>query len=468
MTIDPNILPKYWLFKQAILTLIKEKGLKVGDKLPSLRNLAKEQRLSIGTVRKAIDQLVAEGVVSSRQGLGIFVKDSGADPHARSSAHSGGGPASPLAVRKTIRFCPQTSSPDHNPFWRRCIAEFEKRHPHSRVEFVQGPPEELSAEVLRTIDVVETGGLISDLAVRFPAADLSAFSSPTVAQAAPKGARFFPLHATVGCLIYNTELLRALGMAPPDYTDFGGQMAFLETLSERLRTHRDEGLALSCNIPPYHFLGGVADRLIRGILHHDEPSFGPDALEVMAKSVVLKKIFFRGRKPDDYDDSHFFMEGKAPIFPAMHYQTLFLAHRRLPFEFGAHPFFAADNTIDGTVGVLIANAETEAPVECVRFIRHLLSDESQACLSEGGFVTCRYMGLKNVLRPLARYSPENLDAWAKRILLRLPASREERDLTLSVIEPELYSATDAESFLQNVWAMGKGYTAFDRNRTTAE
>lgn len=45
----------------------------VGEALPSEKDFAKELDVSIGTLRKAVDELVAEGIVIRRQGKGTFI-----------------------------------------------------------------------------------------------------------------------------------------------------------------------------------------------------------------------------------------------------------------------------------------------------------------------------------------------------------------------------------------------------------
>jgi GntR family transcriptional regulator len=50
-----------------------------GEALPSEARLAQRYGVSIGTLRKAIDELVAEGVVVRRQGSGTFIASHGAN-----------------------------------------------------------------------------------------------------------------------------------------------------------------------------------------------------------------------------------------------------------------------------------------------------------------------------------------------------------------------------------------------------
>lgn len=49
--------------------------LKPGDKLPTTKELADQYETSPGTVRKAVDILIATGVLRGHQGLGVFVPE---------------------------------------------------------------------------------------------------------------------------------------------------------------------------------------------------------------------------------------------------------------------------------------------------------------------------------------------------------------------------------------------------------
>ena len=53
--------------------MILDGVLKEGDPLPSVRNVAAEYRVNPLTVLKAYQQLVDEGLVETKRGLGMFV-----------------------------------------------------------------------------------------------------------------------------------------------------------------------------------------------------------------------------------------------------------------------------------------------------------------------------------------------------------------------------------------------------------
>jgi GntR family transcriptional regulator len=70
----PKALPRYRQIKQALAELLREGKWRHGQAIPSEPLLAQRFGASIGTVRKAIDELVAENIVVREQGRGTFVK----------------------------------------------------------------------------------------------------------------------------------------------------------------------------------------------------------------------------------------------------------------------------------------------------------------------------------------------------------------------------------------------------------
>lgn len=77
--------PLYEQVKQGIRHAILRGDLSEGDPVPSFRGLAAELRVSMITVKRAYDDLVAEGVLAARQGKGTYVAE-GAFEVCRTSA----------------------------------------------------------------------------------------------------------------------------------------------------------------------------------------------------------------------------------------------------------------------------------------------------------------------------------------------------------------------------------------------
>jgi GntR family transcriptional regulator len=65
--------PIYRQVRDRVVAMIFDGVLKESDSLPSVRNVAAECRVNPLTVLKRYQQLVDEGLVESRRGLGMFI-----------------------------------------------------------------------------------------------------------------------------------------------------------------------------------------------------------------------------------------------------------------------------------------------------------------------------------------------------------------------------------------------------------
>ena len=65
--------PIYRQLRDRVVAMILDGVLKEGDPLPSVRNVAAEYRVNPLTVLKGYQQLVDDGLVETRRGLGMFV-----------------------------------------------------------------------------------------------------------------------------------------------------------------------------------------------------------------------------------------------------------------------------------------------------------------------------------------------------------------------------------------------------------
>jgi GntR family transcriptional regulator len=71
--------PIYRQLRDQVVAMILDGILKEGDPLPSVRNVATEQRVNPLTVLKAYQELADEDLVDKRRGLGMFVKTGARD-----------------------------------------------------------------------------------------------------------------------------------------------------------------------------------------------------------------------------------------------------------------------------------------------------------------------------------------------------------------------------------------------------
>ena len=72
-------LPIYEQIKEQVKTQILSGELSENEILPSLRQLAKDLKISVLTTTRAYNELEEEGFITSRQGKGFFVMPRGSD-----------------------------------------------------------------------------------------------------------------------------------------------------------------------------------------------------------------------------------------------------------------------------------------------------------------------------------------------------------------------------------------------------
>ena len=72
-------LPIYEQIKEQVKTQILSGELSENEMLPSLRQLAKDLKISLLTTTRAYNELEEEGFITSRQGKGFFVMPRGSD-----------------------------------------------------------------------------------------------------------------------------------------------------------------------------------------------------------------------------------------------------------------------------------------------------------------------------------------------------------------------------------------------------
>jgi GntR family transcriptional regulator len=71
--------PIYRQLRDRVVDMILDGVLKEGDPLPSVRNVSAEYRVNPITVLKGYQELVDQGLVETKRGLGMFVKPGARD-----------------------------------------------------------------------------------------------------------------------------------------------------------------------------------------------------------------------------------------------------------------------------------------------------------------------------------------------------------------------------------------------------
>ncbi len=76
---DPTALPKYVQTAEMLIREIAAGRLQVGERLPPERAMAAELGLAVGTLRKALADLEARGLLERRQGSGNYIRSGAED-----------------------------------------------------------------------------------------------------------------------------------------------------------------------------------------------------------------------------------------------------------------------------------------------------------------------------------------------------------------------------------------------------
>ena len=72
--VDPALPTPIWSqLEESVRYLVASGALRPGDALPSVRDLAREQRINPNTVAKAYQRLAEAGILETRRGEGTFV-----------------------------------------------------------------------------------------------------------------------------------------------------------------------------------------------------------------------------------------------------------------------------------------------------------------------------------------------------------------------------------------------------------
>jgi len=74
--VDPTLPAPIWSqIEECVRYLVASGALRPGDALPSVRDLARDQRVNPNTVAKAYQRLVEAGLLETRRGEGTFVAE---------------------------------------------------------------------------------------------------------------------------------------------------------------------------------------------------------------------------------------------------------------------------------------------------------------------------------------------------------------------------------------------------------
>jgi GntR family transcriptional regulator len=143
LDLDPESpIPLYQQIVDQVRGLVAIGALKVGDRLPTVRDLAVRGRINRNTAARAIQRLEQDGIVRTRVGQGTFVADG-----AIRSDRAGGEVTVDAALDRLLVEAHLAGVSLEELGWRlsRRIEEFRKRREGAAAEPGKGPSREESA-----------------------------------------------------------------------------------------------------------------------------------------------------------------------------------------------------------------------------------------------------------------------------------------------------------------------------------
>jgi len=175
ITIDPNrSLPVYEQIVAQLTEDIQQGVLPVGTKLPTVRALAQQNNLAIGTVRQAYDTLQRRGYIVMHQGRGTFVRPTAPErlaPIAAPSAAKGTASRKQRAIQAVDRALGEILALGLSPqeariFFDLRLREFEDMAPVIKIGLIDCSPEalaEICSQIAPLPHVEATSYLLDDV-----------------------------------------------------------------------------------------------------------------------------------------------------------------------------------------------------------------------------------------------------------------------------------------------------------------
>lgn len=342
-------------------------GVAAGSRLPSIRMIAEALHTSVVTAQRAVDALKREGHIRVQHKSGLFVRGEG---EARPSS-----PSAMANFKRQIRFLTDSVLPRQRVFWDGVVKDFQNGQDYISVhlDYWEPPETTLPALLPDAFECVEWN-YYRKLHQLGPLR-LKGYLADTPAQLV--GDSLATIYYQSAFLFYNAAALARLGLPVPRPRGFAEQLEYLRQLKA---FHPTPSVVF-----PF-LLGGrlVADLAAAIRQGRDLEGAGLPARFLRLMELTAKLSYATDNESLQCDER--FAAGELPIFLG---GSIFLREFRekgLPFEWGAWP---ALNVDDGPVKIPVAAAaleRTNSPMECVRWIKHLLSPAIQGKFADFGYL----------------------------------------------------------------------------------
>ncbi len=438
---------KFPLIKKALSAACRE--LPTDTRLPSIREIAAALGTTVVPVQRAITELKTDGVVYTKNKSGIFIR--GGMAPASDSPQAIASATGMRDFTRRIRFLTDSVAPTQRELWSGIAASFMESQDYIEVGLDFRSPQGLHITPPRP-DVIEgiDQGVHSSYQ-EFTYLSLRDFiPAATCGETGIFGGSFVPLYHQTAYLVYNRTAMERKGLPVPRHQDFQGQFAYCRNLRETC--------ANVSSVHPILLAGRVTADIATAIRsgHAIEDTEIPGRFH---RVVEFAASFSYRLTSEDQEAQNRFESGDALILLAGSNFLWQCRAKPLPFEWRAYPLFNVDDELVKTPVVAGVLTETRSPMECVRWITHLLSAPVQDTLAAFGYLphdTARYGQLPSHVegaRLLAEKFPASTALFA--------ASYPDYYLGIYIINAEIWNcikgAQRAEDALRNIMTYGRAY-----------
>lgn len=358
---------KFPLIKNALMETCR--GLPPGSRLPSIRQIAAVLGATLVPVQRAVNELKKEGIVQSKHKSGLY--KSGSIPHPSVDPMPG-----MSGSKRRIRFLTDSVTPAHRSLWDGIAADFAATQDHIAVDIDYRPQEDgFLAEPLpdvfesvewsfyrhfRELPLLRLKGYLEDL--------------PGVALV---GDGLACAYYQSVLLVHNPAALERLGMPPPGQLDCDSLAAYCRKL------RRAGGRAVS-SVQPMLLAGGLTRDLLLALRNGS----GLERVHGRFKVLLDMATCFSYRLDATERTLPELLEsGEAALYLCGSNYLWESRGRQASFEPGVDLVANLDGSLAKVPVAVAALERTSSPIECVRWIKHLLSPPIQDKLTDFGYFT---------------------------------------------------------------------------------
>lgn len=369
---------KYRQIKEAILESLYT--CHPNDRLPSIRTLSRELDVTPVPIQRAITELIAEDLLYSQNGIGLFVKHPPSRNRQLFTGHR------TLHKVQDLGFLFYDSSDAKREMMLRIVEKYrEANQGETKVKLMFEKPDAEQVDI--------------DLSVHYECfeqyLDLADFSRHEIEKGNLKILGKFGgiLYYVSYILFYNIETLKALGIPPPSYKNFKEQKEYISRAKQIMEKNNTMG-PVSWNRPEY-FLGNHVIKVIEFLKENRSANSreGKKYLRMLKKIIDYYRLFAYDGAGIDGNALECFINADTPIFTADTNCISILNEQSKPaFKWQVYPLFSYDDTLPLQPIYSIVNGSTRLPMECVKFLKYLQGTEAQKEFYESYLVTVQRSG----------------------------------------------------------------------------